>query len=297
MKSWQLSRTINRLSGGLLKYGWWTSTYCSPEAPIILGGCSRSGTTLLREILSAHSQICIGPETAIFTGNRDLDHLARVTKLDYARLRRYYRLSPSLAEFGERVLMELMRNEGKQYWGEKTPSNVRELHTIFRFFPNARFIHILRDGRDVVCSLRTHPKHRWENGQFVRTGIENPWDQCVREWVDDVRLGLSWRGDKRYFEINYESLVNEPENALRPLFSWLGVSWEPAVLEAYKTEEHINHPGLAESIHQKARGRWQVDLPSEARDHFCGEANELLVKLGYEMDDSWVHRQPAACCS
>jgi hypothetical protein len=145
----------------------------------------------------------------------------------------------------------------------------------------------------VVCSLRTHPKYRWENEQFVRTGIVNPWDECVREWVEDVERGLAWRGDPRYFEARYEDVISDPERALRPLFAWLGVSWEPAVLEAYKTEEHINHPGLAESIHQKAYRRWQADLPAEARGLFRGEPNDLLVRLGYEADEAWIDGQVA----
>jgi hypothetical protein len=282
MKPATLSYLVNRVTVGKVKYGWWTSSYTSAASPVVLGGCSRSGTTLLRCLLGAHRSLYIGPETAILSvGNRNIDHLARVTELAPECLRGYYRRSSCMGQFAELVLSDLMAQSGKQRWGEKTPANVRRLERIFRFFPQARFVHIIRDGRDVVCSLRTHPKYRFEEGRRVPTGIVNPWTQCVAEWIDDVHAGLKWRGDPRYYELQYEVLVSDPQGALRPLLGWLGEEWDPAVLQSYQTDGLELQPRLAGAIDSGSVGRWRQDLPEEARQSFEPAARQLLTELGY----------------
>ena len=228
------------------------------------------------------ANLYLGPETALLLGNRKIDHLARVTNLPPDRLEVHYRRSASLGEFTERVLVELMRINSKGRWGEKTPSNVRCLDALFRFFPEARFIHIIRDGKDVVCSLRTHPQYRWEDGRRVPTGICNPWRQCVEEWVNDVRTGLSRRGDARYYEVRYESLVNHPEETLRPLLYWLEEPWEASILDAYRSDESPTHPGLAKPIHQVGGPSGGSGIsPRRRGSNSYPAANELLVELGY----------------
>lgn len=284
-----LSYFVNRITAGRLKYGWWSSNYQSPARPLILGGCSRSGTTLLRSLLTAHRALFVGPETAILSfGNRNIEHLAAVTALDLECLRRHYRQSTCHGHFAELVLGDLMNRNGKRRWGEKTPANVRNIQAIFRFFPEARFIHIIRDGRDVVCSLRTHPKYRFENGQRVPTGITNPWHQCVQEWVEDVQLGMKWRDDPRYYELQYESLVSDPEGTLRPLIQWLGEPWDPAILYAYKTDEFATQPRLAGGIDAGSVGKWYNDLPEEARRCFDPEGCQLLMDFGYATNALWI---------
>lgn len=288
MKNHQLSRKINRLSGGRIKYGWWSSDYRSTQRPVILAGCSRSGTTLLRQILNAHSQLYIGPETAILRGNRKMDHLQRVTELPARTLRQHYRESPCLARFFEKVMIDLMHRHGKRLWGEKTPDNVLHLDRVFRFFPNARVIHIVRDGRDVACSLRTHPRYRWRNGEQVKTGIVNPWDTCVAKWVRHTKLGLARRNDPRCQMVRYEDLITRPQETAEALFDWLGLPMEARTLEEFQTDRFANHPLLSGPISQQAHGRWRADLPVEARDLFRGKAGDLLIELGYAESLHWI---------
>lgn len=282
------SRLVNAATFGRVKYGWWGSNFRSDEAPLLLGGCGRSGTTLLHSILNAHSKVYLGLETALFCGNRNLTHLTGVTKMDMQRLRFHYRRSACLGEFAQRVLREKMQEAGKQRWGEKTPHNIRHLDYIFRYFPRARFIHIIRDGRDTVCSLRTHPEFRWENGRRMATGIANPWDECVRTWVRWVQAGLRWRGDHRYREVYYEALVEKPEEVLKPLFEWLELDWEPRTLESFRSDHSATHPGLAQPIYKNGVGRWRSDLPREAMVDFNTAAHNLLASLGYATSDSWT---------
>jgi hypothetical protein len=290
-KSHQLGNMINRLTLGRLKYGWWTSDHQSDAHPIFIGGCDRSGTTLLRLILNAHSRIMLGPETAILLGNRNLDHLQRVTGLRHELLRNLYRRSSCIGQFAEAVLGLLAEQQNKDYWGEKTPHNVWHIDRLFGFFPHAWFIHIIRDGRDVVCSLRNHPKREWRQGGMVETGIVNPWATCVNWWVEAVRAGMRWRGHDRYLQLQYEQLVENPRGALEPLLGRIGLQWEEPMTEDFRladTAGHVNHPGLARPIYRSATNRWVRDLPADARALFQGDPAELLRELGYAVDDTWI---------
>lgn len=288
MKPLLLSRTINFISGGRLKFGWWSSGFQSDANPIFIGGASRSGTSLLTSLLSAHPQIHIGPETGIFEGNRDCDHLSRITELPIEWLRCQLIKCSCQAELMEQVLIRQASNVGKNRWGEKTPGNVRHLQRIFQWFPEARFIHIIRDGRDVACSLRTHPEYVWVNGKYVRSGVLNPWPECVAEWAGDIRAGIAWRSDARYFEIFYEELVSFPQRTMMRLLEWLGHGWSEEILTNYRRSGMPNHRALAGPITQSAVSRWRSDLPVEARELFRGANNQLLKDLHYVDGEGWI---------
>ncbi len=189
-------------------------------------------------------------------------------------------------------MAEALAAQSKPLWGIKSPSVVDAMETVFSFFPHARFIHIVRDGRDVVCSLRNHPKYRNENGNRVPTGIINPWDLCVDRWVRSTNRGLAFRGKSNYYEIRYESLVEEPESTIKSLLDWLELPFHPEILNHHqrKMEEGVDspHPEVRQSIYQKATSRWKRDLTDEACRAFTFEACQLLLTLGYTSDlEDW----------
>jgi hypothetical protein len=242
-------------------------------------------------MLNAHPNMVIGPETGLFCGS-DLPHLARSMRIDFDVLREMYRRSSCLGEFVEHIITLQLERSGKPRWGDKSPCNIRELVRLFHFFPNAHVLHVIRDGRDVVCSLRDHPKFRWENGVRTPTNVCNPWTECVARWVADTSAGLRWRGDPRYCEVRYEHLVNEPERVLRQVLEWLGEPWDAAVLSYYQSHEEQGYdapnPGITQPVYQRARDRWRTELPLDATHSFTEEALALLVKLGYAQDHSWA---------
>lgn len=302
MKPQLLSRAINTVSLGRVKWGWWTSSRKSDDQPVIIGGCGRSGTTLLRAMLNAHKHINIGPETGLLSGNRDLTNLSYALNMSVAEIRREYQRSACLGEFVERVLRRGATLAGKERWGEKSPSNVKHLQKIFQFFPKARFIHMVRDGRDVVCSLRTHPKYRWQNGARIATGIINPWEMCAARWVRDTTAGMDWRGDARYLEVRYEDLVRHTEETIGRVLDFLGEDWDAQVLDYYRTHceraSDVANPGVKAPVYFGAIGRWERDMPLEAAQAFDSDAFALLVSLKYATDNTWVratHRHESEC--
>lgn len=279
----QLQRTIHALSGGRLKYGWYSTDFVSGEAPIFAGGCPRSGTTLLYAILNAHSHISIALETGLLGGNRDLKKLSWRCALPVDQLQRIYRESLCYPDFTQRVLKTLMHQQCKRRWGDKSPSNVKDIDRIFRHFPNARFIHVIRDGRDAACSIRPHLPSFGK-----RYAPVNPWDKCVDLWRESVEQGLRWRGDSRYYEIRYEDLTANPRDTVHNLLEWLQEPWEEDLLEKSVRTRVSSHPGVSKPVSDASVGRWRQNLPDDARALFKGKANDLLVKLGYAQDESWI---------
>lgn len=283
MRSRPLSTLVHYASFGRIKYGWYDCDYRSNAMPVFSGGCPRSGTTLLYSLLNAHSRIFVGIETGLLTGNRDIGHLTGRCRLSGTRLRGIYRKCRCYPQFAEMVPSSMAAAHGKHRWGDKSPVNVTLLDSIFRYFPDARFIHMIRDGRDSVCSIRKHPPSFGNINKDI-----NPWQDCIDLWESWTRKGMQWRSHQNYYELKYESLVRQPEEELKKMFSWLGEPWEEEILKHARKIKVSSHPDISKPISNSSFGRWQSELPDDARKMFKGSASNLLVELGYTTDDHWI---------
>jgi protein-tyrosine sulfotransferase len=277
---------------------WREKPYLSAAAPILIGGCGRSGTTLLRVILDSHPSLCCGPESNLFlvgkTHRFSLEEIAFKFDLTVARISEMERASTSLAEFIDRFFAAYAAARGKPRWAEKTPKNVTALDFIFAHFPDAKFLHVIRDGRDVACSLRTHPRHKVVNDQLVPLNTRNPWELGVLRWVEDVRAGLAFRADPLYREIRYEDLVARPEPTLRVLFEFIGEPWHDNVLQFHAehgssrdVRKFPQNPEAIRPLYSDAVGKWRTEMTSAETEFFKVHGGPLLIELGYEADNSW----------
>lgn len=262
-------------------------------SPIVLGGCGRSGTTLLRVMLDSHPRIYCGPEGSVFR-RRALDPIALADRFGLPRkeLRILDETARSRPAFIEAFAAVCLRHAGKARWAEKTPRNISRVGAIFRCFPETRFVHVLRDGRDVACSLRTHPRHRVVDGRLVPTGNWKAIGPCARRWRDDVECSRPFWGDPRFHTLSYEELVGNPRAALGRLMEFLGEPWDEAMLaHAGAADRDVTRfaqsPEAAGSVHTSSIGRWQRDLDARDRRIFKRIAGPLLVELGYARDDDW----------
>ncbi len=274
---------------------WRRRAYVSAADPIVIGGCPRSGTTLLRRILDTHSAICCGPESSLLLpGRPNLAALSLGYGLDETRIREILGRSRAQAEFVDRFMGAYAASVGTRRWAEKTPMNIRHLDWTWRHFPNARFIHVIRDGRDTVCSMREHADRRLVDGQWVRVPQTRTTEQLIRRWDYDVRIGMSRRGEPRYHEVRYEDLVGDPEGTLGRLFEFIGEPFEPEVLQ-YRTDterarratDGETGPEPTGSIHRSSIGRWRAELAPDEQALFRQIGGRLLVELGYERDENW----------
>ncbi len=189
-------------------------------APIFVIGSPRSGTTLLRLILDSHPRISCGEETHFL---RDLEaivgrnwELVATYGLDRA-----WWLDHIRSLYGD-FQAEVLVRSGKARWAEKDPTYTLHLPFIDELFPDALYVHLLRDGHDVVASFRD----RWGYVSAARAA-RGEWARYVTTARDlGARLPAG-----RYLELRYEDLVADPAAQGRRLFEFLGEPWDPAVLE------------------------------------------------------------------
>jgi hypothetical protein len=244
-------------------------------------------------MLRSHPRICIPPESHFIPrfyrgwGNPDSADDARVLAariLSMHTVRRWeLELEPaafsscrSFAEVLEVLYGEFARVEGKPRWGDKTPHYVTDLPTLAEVFPEARFIHIYRDPRDVVPS--------WVGLSFSPGNI-----YCgARDWRRMVAAG---RGDgaalsERYLEIRYETLVTDPAEAMRGACEFLH---EPYAKEMVRRAERGPIYGESQmrrksEIDPAKAFEWRRRMPAADRAVVEAAAGDLMSELGYELE-------------
>jgi hypothetical protein len=189
--------------------------------------------------------------------------------------------------------------QGKPRWGEKTPAYVRNMRKIEKALPEARFIHVIRDGRDVALS-------RWK--RTLGDGEKAPAGQVAEGWQRRIRRAQK-QGRKlaHYLELRYEDLVTDTEPNLRRISEFLELEWDPVMLTFYEraadrmsemardlpaVEGKPTRPGdermQAHAMTQKppdpsAMYRWKERMSPEDVAAFDAAAGELLTELGYEV--------------
>lgn len=244
--------------------------------PIIVGGFYRSGTTLLRRLLDAHSRIHCAPEVKFF---KDLSGDYRDDPLAHVRL---FATLPSLglapeeveAIFGRAFVQahELAaRKAGKARWADKNPENVLYLDAWRRLLPGGfSFIHVVRHPLDALASLL-------EIG-FAKA-VPAAFEDKARMLRDFVAAGVCFESScpGASYRIRYEDLVGDPGACLASLFAWLGEDYEPAVLEEFDRPARgrgIEDPKVvgSVSVHGRSVGRWRTDLTAEQ----VGVARDIL---------------------
>jgi protein-tyrosine sulfotransferase len=269
----------------LRQRGWRMADYRSEERHIVMGGAPRSGTTLLRRILDRHPDVRSGAETKLFVPAAfNLEWLAQAYLIPLADLEALLAASRSQGSFVDAFADRVKRDAGKSRWAEKTPMNIRNLDWIMPRWPEATIVHIIRDGRDVICSMRTHPDWHWSGGTWQKKLVPRSIGTYARRWLADTATGTAWRGDSRYVEIRYEDLVADPPGVLRSLCDGVGISADRAWLDAASARSNSaegDRPDYDGAVSAASVGRWREDLtPAEQTEvsRLCGSR---LRALGY----------------
>lgn len=286
------------------------------ENPLaFLIGAPRSGTTLLKRMVAAHPLIAITRETHWIPGfyrrRRALTEDGRVTpalvdKLfehpRFAQLRtsreRLCRMLAKRPDMTYATLVSQMfdhygERQGKPLVGDKTPTYVREIPVLAELWPATRFVHLVRDGRDVYLSLRNWRKVDKAAGAFA-TWRSDPSTTAALWWKALVGLGRQdGRGAAagRYCELAYEALVLEPDPQCRTVAQFLGVAYS-ATMHRYYAGRTVEAPGLSANAAwlppQPGRRDWRRDLPADEAARFEAVAGDLLEALGYERASSRI---------
>lgn len=249
--------------------------------PIFIGGMHRSGTTLLRVMLNRHPRICSGPETELFERTSFLDFHRYLEATWLPRLHHAYGfeardLDRAIAGFMNNFLSRYQVQRGKERWAEKTPKNILRIDYLFRIFPHAQFLHMIRDPRDIHASVKA--KSVRDSPKWAAYGAEETaWD-----WVQRMKRGMAWRDQAgQYRGIRYEDLVQDPEGVMRQIMAFLGEPWDQAVLEAPRSQPDADRPNVARPIFDSSMGRWQNDLLREEVRQIETIAGSLMRSMGY----------------
>ncbi|MEL7357710.1 MAG: sulfotransferase [Cyanobacteria bacterium J06560_6] len=283
-------------------------------SPFFIIGTERSGTTLLRLILNTHSRLAVPEEVGYF--GFDFSQTIDVTQwenpgLSWEEYEQYVHnfLSSRKETFKDFELQDLedtilknkeinlkkpyqtslsqfARLHGKQRWGEKTPNNVFFVDILYQMFPKAKFIHIVRDPRSIVCSMNQD---------------DFPWFSD-----DSVINALNWRkkfqAAKQLLEknvpseqrmlIRYEDLVANPEVSVKQICSFLNEAFEPDMLQFYRTSKEFmlksannSHNRMANNpISTESLKRWEKNLKASDIFGIDSICRKELKKLGYTSD-------------
>jgi hypothetical protein len=128
------------------------------------------------------------------------------------------------------VLDALTQNQGKKIWIEKTPGHLHHINQIEKFVKGAKFIHIIRNGQDVVASLfdmgNRYPEV-WGTGWSI--------DRCIDRWLEDVRLSEIYSTKENHTLVRYEELIVEPQPVLINLCKFINIPFEYQMLIDYST--------------------------------------------------------------
>jgi hypothetical protein len=170
---------------------------------------------------------------------------------------------------------------GKARYGDKTPSYMQELDVLERVFPEAQYVHLVRDGRDAALSfieMRRRPRFNFARPRGLAT--------FASQWQLEVEGAreLGRRIPERYHEVRYEDLVREPQAELERVSDFLGLEFEPAMLsyhEGVDASTLPDHPLLAEPPTAGTR-RWQEQMSAADVQVFEAIAGDTLSELGYE---------------
>ncbi|MFZ1547409.1 MAG: sulfotransferase, partial [Candidatus Nitrotoga sp.] len=242
-------------------------------------GTGRCGTTMLAQMLNSHSKICVPHELQIlfeysnngarlyeifkkkkneYLGPKDFVELVEARcphkfheYFDYRNFfeRRQYPIR-SLKELVNSLYSEIAESKYKKIFIEQTPWYGQRIDILNELFPDAKYIHMVRDGRDVAISFARTPW--WHND--IGQNLER-WHTEVRQIIDSSNKILN---SNQMLQVRYEDFVEQPGVELRRICEHLGVNFEYAMLD---TTTYIDY-GLysksnARNVSSAALNEWR----------------------------------------
>lgn len=278
--------------------------------PIFVVGHHRSGTTWVYDVLTAHPATAGVLESWLFTPSSGLanlfvpdqwrsDMVERNERIHgrpfgLAQLLTKEELALEVRGFAERLLARSLEPEHR-YLVEKTPSPYTDVELVAQVFPRARFVHVVRDGRDVAISVRA-AAYSWNPGWGYARG------QVLGRPAALRRLGHSWswtyrylrsageRLGDRYAEVRFEELKHRPEASIRELFDFCGMPHDDALVAriAAATDFEGSFGGGEGEFRRGGRvGDWRGRFGLVERAMFERGSRGALVESGYARSRLW----------
>jgi len=274
--------------------------------PFFIVGSGRSGNTLLRAILETHPELHIPPETYVI--GKVINDYKKYSRLPWRILLKIilaeFEYYPEFSTFGislrklfndlqesnpkDRNLAYILHNlyifhaksvkKKVKRWGDKTPINTFNLDEINSVFPDSLFIHIIRDGRDVVLSYM-------KSGRY--NTIQESADRWLRSVQEVIKFGRHYQ--EQYIEIKYENLVRSPKKYIQFVCDFLNVEFMDVMLRHHEmnlplgdVEVRLHHANVKNAINTHSIGKWRQHFNANEITKLNESIGPMLDKLGYE---------------
>ncbi len=275
--------------------------------PIFIVGVHRSGTTLLRYMLSSSPRVYIPPESDFMPrffaqdpherlSQARVAHLLNVIFTSYRFAKEWQADPPDPGQFFEKMdkpapwafldtlYSAYAKQHGAMRWGDKTPIYTSYLPLIHQLFPNAQFLHVIRDGRDVALST----VEKWGANE-LHVDVY----YAARIWMRRIRQARSASKTLKpelYREVRYEDLVQDPAGELQAICEFLGEPFFPQMARQHQYARSRISPG---GFHAPVReppdatrvARWQREMSVSDQRLYQQVAGWLLDDLGYPLVD------------
>lgn len=276
-------------------------------------GSGRSGTTLVQAIFSSHPDLTVVhesqfiPRLARTYGRGDTPFDPTALLADMAKSPDFQRMKLSVdviqreiraqdvEDFADsiRLIFRLFAaTKEKRLYGDKTPGYVMQMPVIARLFPESRFVHVVRDGRDVALS-------------YLKTDF-GPEDlsEGALYWKRRVSRGRATGavlGPDRYMELRYEDLVQDPEPIVRAVSAFIEIEFDEQMLHFHEAGDRIRSETAHPSVHTNlsrpisaATSDWRSEMSTGEAAVFDVLAGRTLEQFGYARSPNNGHRQPRA---
>jgi hypothetical protein len=273
----------------------------SPE-PFLIFGAPRSGTSLLSRMLDSHPRLAVPFETHIFRHFGPL--LPHYGDLSQARSRqrliddilasptiRYFdpplerervlaaATAPTFGGVVDAVMASWAAQQGKARWGEKTPMHAFDWPLIRKCFPDARVIHLIRDGRDVAISVK-----RARHGPKTIYAAAQQWTGYVAQ-MGVIRRSIA---PENLLEVHYEILVRDPQGALRTICRFLEEDFSEGMLRFHERKgryptDPVNEANLHRPVLVGNASKWRGEMSAGDIRIVEAVAGRDLRALGYPL--------------
>ena len=267
--------------------------------PVFIGGHPRSGTTLLGDLIGAHSDCICTPESQFkisvyrrqnLQGNDALDvgktaeiignHWRfriwgiDVAEIPYSEIHSYRELILGIVK----AYANKFSRPHAGMWIDHTPANIQYADTLAELFPTARFIHLVRDGRAVAASI------------IPLDWGANTIDRAAYSWKEYISYGIAaeaFLGDDRILRVRFEDLIHQPHRTLERICLFLHLQYQPRMMQGggFRVPGYtsVQHTLIGKEPNAQRAHAWEKKLTPRQIEIFESIAGELLSSLGYPL--------------
>lgn len=276
--------------------------------PVFIGGCSRSGTTLLGSILGANGKAITTPESQFkiellkYLGSskrinvKAVENLLRnnwrfkIWKIDDYFKHRENKIFSSYQELiFDIVIFYSNKNYGakqNQFWIDHTPNNIKHVASLLDHFPECKLIHLVRDGRAVSSSVMGL---EWGPNNII---------SAAEWWIQNLSFGLA--AELRYptniMRVNFEDLITHPHEVIKKICNFINLPFKPEMLDGggFIVPDYTKgqHKLVERKIDSSRRYSWKNKLTKRQIEIFEFKTHEMLTYLGYDLEFNGTSRKP-----